>query len=165
MDEQSFLDRLRECGDDIVLLREYAAWLTARKDDRGNHLAAELDVYDAEIRLANAAGELADFRKRRPQDFEWLNTVLPMITKVPLDGIFYSSREPDSPPYVRPGMFCSRDTVVGIIEAQKVFHHVAAGHNGVVSDIFVENGASVSAGDLLVKIIRPQNPHDTGFGS
>ncbi|MEP3479574.1 MAG: biotin/lipoyl-containing protein [Fuerstiella sp.] len=158
MDEQSFLDRVLESPGDIPLLREFAQWLITHDDLRGQHLAAELDVYDAELALAQADTQLSNYRGNRPQDFRWLNSVSPMITKAPLDGIFYSSLTPDRSPCVEPGTFCSRDTVVGVVEARKIFYHIPAGHSGMVTDVFVSNGVSVAAGDVLVKLIRPQKP-------
>lgn len=158
MDEQSFIDRLSEFPGDIPLLREFALWLIAHNDVRGQHLAAELDVYDAELALAQADTQLSNYRGNRPQDFQWLNSLSPMITKAPLDGIFYTSLSPYQAPCVEPGMFCGRDTVVGVVEAQKIFYHIPAGYSGTVTDVFVRDGASVAAGDVLVKLIRPQKP-------
>lgn len=158
MNEQSFIDRLSESPGEIPLLREYAEWLIAHNDIRGQHLTAELDVHDAEVALAHADTKLSHYRGNRPQDFHWLNSVSPMVTQAPVDGIFYTSLAPDRSPCVQPGAFCSRDTIVGIVEARSIFYSIRAGHSGMVTDVFVGDGTSVAAGDVLVKFIRPQKP-------
>ena len=160
MDEQSFLDRLRSTPGDSAVLGDYAAWLIDRGDPRGEHLAAELAVHDAETRLFDAQQHLYSFRGNRTQDFKWLDSVLPMTAKAPADGIFYAGPSPDEPPFVRPGDFCHNETVVGVVESQKVFFQIAAGHCGVVSEVLVTDGAAVSFGDIIVRMIRPQKPPD-----
>lgn len=79
-----------------------------------------------------------------------------MVTRAPVSGIFYSTASPDDPPFVQLGDFCGRSTVVGIIEAQKVFFRIPAGHSGIITEIYVCNGTPVTAGDKLLNIIRPQ---------
>ena len=156
MSDSSFLKQLNESPGDMALLREYATWLSDRGDLRGQHLAAELGFYDAEEYFAKAEGYLAELRGSRPQDFDWLNSVLPMVTRAVVQGTFYAAVSPDDPPSVQLGDFCGRSTVVGIIEAQKVFYHIPAGHSGIIAEVYVCNGASVMAGDKLFRLIRPQ---------
>lgn len=156
MSESHFLQRLNESPGDTALLREYATWLNDRGDPRSQHLQAELDFYDAENHLRKAEEHLGTVRRSRPQDFDWLNDVLPLVTQAPVSGIFYSAPSPNDPPFIQLGDFCGRDSVVGIIEAQKVFFKIHAGHSGLIKDVYVCNGASVIAGDRLFKLIRPQ---------
>ncbi len=156
MNELFFLKQLNDSPGDTAILREYARWLSDRGDPRGQHLSAELDFYEAEKQFAQAEQHLGGLRGSRPQDFEWLNSVLPMVTRAPVSGIFYSTASPDDPPFVQLGDFCGRSTVVGIIEAQKVFFRIPAGHSGIITEIYVCNGTPVTAGDKLLNIIRPQ---------
>ena len=138
------------------MLRGYAVWLQDRGDARAQQLIAELDFYDAEKRFKQAEHLLGRLRGSRPEDFDWLNSILPMFTQAPVSGVFYKAPSPDAASFVQLGDFCGRDTVVGIIEAQKVFFHIPAGHSGIIIEAYVNNGAAVSAGDAIFKLMRPQ---------
>ena len=162
MNENTFSERLRESPGDLALLREFADWLIAHSDPRGDHLAAELEVQDAIQRVANVEADLARHRSTRSEDFDWLNVVYPMVATSPADGIFYAASAPDDPPFIEPGAFCNRDSVVGIVEAKKVFYAVTAGHSGVVTDVVVSNNQPVSFGDTIVRLIRPDKPTVAG---
>ena len=158
MDEKSFLKQLAAAPGDRRLLKVYAEWLIEEADPRGLHLAAELGVHDAEANLGRAERQLSRQRGTRSEDFDWLNTVFPMITTAPLDGIFHLSIPPDNTPYVKVGEFCNRWTEVGIIEAQNIFYKIPAGYSGMVTDVCVKDGATVATGDVLIKLLRPQKP-------
>ncbi len=156
MNESYFLQKLKESPGDVPLLREYATWLQDRGDARAQQLIAELNFYDAENDFKQAEQLLGRLRGSRPQDFDWLNSILPMVTHAPVSGVFYNAPSPDDAAFVQLGDFCGRDTVVGIIEAQKVFFHIPAGHSGIIIEVYVNNGAAVTAGDSLFKLMRPQ---------
>lgn len=156
MNESYFLQKLKESPGDVPLLREYATWLQDRGDERAQQLIAELDFNDAEDHFKQAEQILGRIRGSRPQDFDWLNNILPLFTHAPVSGVFYNAPSPDDAVFVQLGDFCRRETVVGIIEAQKVFIPVPAGHSGIICDIYVSNGAAVTAGDTLFKLMRPQ---------
>ena len=158
MDERSFRARIQAAPGDIALLREYARWLTANEDPRGEHLAAELDVRDAEAHLLQLEAHLRDIRSVRSSDFRWLDSILPLTVETPVDGTFYGAPAPDEPPFIKVGDLCFPDTIVGIVERQKVFYKLTAAHPGVVVDILVSDGASVASGDIIVKLVRPQKP-------
>lgn len=158
MKETSFIEALQDSPGDRDLLRRYADWLIDQGDPRGQHLNAELAVYDAEDSLRNADNHLTRYRSTQTQDFDWLNTVFPMLTKSPAPGAIYSSPEPGAPPLVEYGTFCDRSTIVGIVESQKIFYPVPAGHTGMVAEVFFQNGDFVEMGTVLLKIIRPQKP-------
>lgn len=156
MNESYFLQKLKESPGDVPLLREYATWLQDRGDARAQQLIAELNFYDAENHFKQAEQLLGRLRGSRPQDFDWLNSILPMFTYAPASGVFYNAPSPNAAAFVQLGDFCGRDTVVGIIEAQKVFFHIPAGHCGIICEVHVNNGAAVSAGDAIFKLMRPQ---------
>ncbi len=67
-------------------------------------------------------------------------------------GTFYTSSDPDSPPFVSVGDTVGPDTVVCIIEAMKVFNEVKAGVSGVVERVLVENAQPVEFGQRLIAI-------------
>lgn len=72
----------------------------------------------------------------------------------PMVGTFYSSSDPDSPPFVKVGDSVGPDTVVCIIEAMKVFNEVKAGVSGVIDNVLVQNAQPVEFGQKLFAI-RP----------
>jgi acetyl-CoA carboxylase biotin carboxyl carrier protein len=61
----------------------------------------------------------------------------------PTVGIFYSSAEPGADPLIRVGDTVTENTVVGIVEAMKLFNEVQAGISGVITEILVESGQLV----------------------
>ena len=136
-------------------LREYADWLTANEDPRGEYLTAELDLRDAEatvLRLESRIYELTEFRG---VDSEWMDTVFPLTVQAPVVGTFFAAPTPGAPPFVKPGDVCLRDTIVGIIEAMDLFNEIPAGRAGVVTKVLVSNGQPVRHGDPLVQLSRP----------
>ncbi|MGD9691823.1 MAG: acetyl-CoA carboxylase biotin carboxyl carrier protein [Phycisphaerales bacterium] len=72
----------------------------------------------------------------------------------PMVGTFYSSPDPESPPYVAVGKTVKADDVVCIIEAMKVFNEIKAERAGVVEKVLVQNGQPVEFGQKLF-LIRP----------
>lgn len=70
----------------------------------------------------------------------------------PMVGMFYASPSPEDPPFVKVGDTVTADTVVCIIEAMKVMNEVKAGQNGVVAEIYADNGHPVEYGSKLIRI-------------
>jgi acetyl-CoA carboxylase biotin carboxyl carrier protein len=70
----------------------------------------------------------------------------------PMVGTFYGSSSPDSPPFVSVGATVSKDTVVCIIEAMKVFTEIPAGVAGTVVEILVKDKQSVEFGQPLFRV-------------
>jgi acetyl-CoA carboxylase biotin carboxyl carrier protein len=67
-------------------------------------------------------------------------------------GTFYAKPDPDKPPFVTVGARVKPDTVVGLIEAMKLFNEIPAGCAGVVAEILVENGQPVEFGQVLFRV-------------
>ena len=75
------------------------------------------------------------------------------IVPSPIVGTFYRSSSPNADPFVEIGSRVERDkTVLCIIEAMKLMNEILADANGVVSEIFVENGQAVEYGQPLFGI-------------
>ncbi len=74
------------------------------------------------------------------------------VIKSPMVGTFYTSANPDSPPFVKVGDHVGPETIVCIIEAMKVFNEIPAEISGRVAAVLVENGAAVEFGQPLFKI-------------
>lgn len=67
----------------------------------------------------------------------------------PLDGKFYRSPSPDSPPYVETGMRVSDGDTVCIVEAMKVMNEITSESNCKIIEILCSNGDDVRAGQHL----------------
>jgi acetyl-CoA carboxylase biotin carboxyl carrier protein len=74
------------------------------------------------------------------------------LIESPMVGTFYGSSSPDSPPFVAVGATVSKDTVVCIIEAMKVFTEIPAGVAGTVVEILVKDKQSVEFGQPLFRV-------------
>ena len=72
--------------------------------------------------------------------------------KSELVGTFYARPNPDAEPYVRVGSRVTPTTVVGLIEAMKLYNDVQAGCTGVIAEILVENQQSVEYGQVLFRV-------------
>jgi acetyl-CoA carboxylase biotin carboxyl carrier protein len=70
----------------------------------------------------------------------------------PMVGTFYSSPNPDSPPFVKVGDQVGPDTVVCIVEAMKVFNEIPAECSGRITAVLVENAAAVEYGQKLFRV-------------
>ena len=72
----------------------------------------------------------------------------------PMVGTFYTSPNPDSPPFVSVGASIGSDTTVCLIEAMKVFNEIKAEVSGTIERVLVESGKPVEYGQKLF-IVRP----------
>jgi acetyl-CoA carboxylase biotin carboxyl carrier protein len=74
--------------------------------------------------------------------------------KSPMVGTFYRASNPESPPYVEEGDEVTKDTVVCIVEAMKVFNEIKAEMDGTIVSILCENGDTVEYGQPMF-IVKP----------
>jgi len=65
-------------------------------------------------------------------------------------GTFYVAPEPGAPPFVRIGQVVEPDTTVCIIEVMKLMNSIPAQVRGIVSQVLVEDGATVQADTPLI---------------
>jgi len=72
--------------------------------------------------------------------------------KSPIVGTFYASKEEGGEPLVKVGDTVKKDSIVAIIEAMKLMNEITAGADGVITEVFVENGQLVEYGQELMKI-------------
>jgi acetyl-CoA carboxylase biotin carboxyl carrier protein len=70
----------------------------------------------------------------------------------PMNGIFYASPSPSSPPFVKEGEPVTAGQVVALIEAMKVFNEITAPTSGTVSKVLAETGQVVQPGEPLLYI-------------
>lgn len=69
--------------------------------------------------------------------------------KSPMVGTFYTSPEPEAPPFVNPGAKVIPSSVVCLLEAMKVFSEIKAEVTGTIERILVKNAESVEYGQPL----------------
>lgn len=67
----------------------------------------------------------------------------------PMVGTFYSSPSPEEPSYVKVGDKVSKNSIVCIVEAMKLFNEIEAEVNGEIVEVLVENGQLVEYGQPL----------------
>ena len=72
--------------------------------------------------------------------------------KAPLTGVFYGSSSPSSPPFVTVGQKIEVGTVVGLIEAMKLFNEIKSDQAGRVTRIVAESGKLVKAKQTLIEV-------------
>lgn len=70
----------------------------------------------------------------------------------PMVGTFYSAPNPESDSFVKVGSTVSKDTVVCIVEAMKLFNEIEAEVNGEIVEVLVENGELVEYGQPLFRV-------------
>jgi acetyl-CoA carboxylase biotin carboxyl carrier protein len=72
--------------------------------------------------------------------------------KSQLVGTFYAAAKPGAPPLVKIGDRVTPTTVVGIIEAMKIFNEITADCTGVITEICVENQQPVEYQQVLYRV-------------
>ena len=73
----------------------------------------------------------------------------------PMVGTFYASPSPDADAYVKAGSKVSKDSIVCIVEAMKLFNEIEAEVNGEIVEILVKNGQLVEYGQPLF-LVKPE---------
>ncbi len=68
----------------------------------------------------------------------------------PMVGVVFTSADPDSPPFVKPGDEVTEGQTLLLIEAMKVFNPITAPKSGRVTEILVASGAPVEFGEPLL---------------
>ena len=67
-------------------------------------------------------------------------------------GTFYSAATPGADPFVKVGAKVTPASVVGLIEAMKLFNEITADCNGVIVEILVDNQQPVEFGQVLMRV-------------
>jgi acetyl-CoA carboxylase biotin carboxyl carrier protein len=74
-----------------------------------------------------------------------------MITS-PMVGTFYAAGAPDAAPFVTVGSVVNEKTIVGVIEAMKVFTEIPAEVSGRIAEVLVKNGQPVEFNQPLFRV-------------
>ena len=72
--------------------------------------------------------------------------------KSPAVGIFYAQREPGTPPFVSAGSRVTPDTVVGLLEAMKIYDEIKADCSGTVVEVLANNKDAVEYNQVLFRV-------------
>ncbi len=70
----------------------------------------------------------------------------------PMVGTFYRAPDPTSPPFVEIGEEVKKSQTLCIIEAMKLMNEIECDVDGIVAEIYVENGKPVEYGQRLFAI-------------
>lgn len=70
----------------------------------------------------------------------------------PMVGTFYRAPDPSSPPFVEIGETIHKNQTLCIIEAMKLMNEIESDIDGVLNDVYVENGKPVEYGKKLFAI-------------
>ena len=70
----------------------------------------------------------------------------------PITGIYYASLRPGAEPFVKVGDWITEGTVIGLVEAMKVFNEVVSDKSGSVTEMLVASGDSVTEGEPLIMV-------------
>ncbi|WP_338451671.1 acetyl-CoA carboxylase biotin carboxyl carrier protein [Niallia oryzisoli] len=73
----------------------------------------------------------------------------------PMVGTFYESPTPDADAYVKIGSKVSKDSIVCIVEAMKLFNEIEAEVEGEIVEVLVKNGQLVEFGQPLF-LVKPE---------
>lgn len=69
-----------------------------------------------------------------------------------LVGTFYTAPSEDAEPFVRVGDTVTKGQTLAIVEAMKLMNEIESEFDGVVEEIFVENGQAVEYGQPLFRL-------------
>ncbi|MEH7084711.1 acetyl-CoA carboxylase biotin carboxyl carrier protein [Neobacillus drentensis] len=72
----------------------------------------------------------------------------------PMVGTFYASPTPDADAYVKQGSNVTKDSIVCIVEAMKLFNEIEAEIDGEIVEILVKDGQLVEYGQPLF-LVKP----------
>jgi len=81
-----------------------------------------------------------------------LQNNLHIITS-PMVGTFYRAPDPNSPPFVEIGDVVKKKQTLCIIEAMKLMNEIESDADGIIKEIYVENGKPTEYGQKLFAIL------------
>lgn len=88
--------------------------------------------------------------KNEDKDTSNLNQVVS-----PMVGTFYESSSPDADAYVKVGSKITKDSILCIVEAMKLFNEIEAEVDGEIVEILVKDGQLVEYGQPLF-LVKPE---------
>ncbi|WP_066060669.1 acetyl-CoA carboxylase biotin carboxyl carrier protein [Neobacillus soli] len=120
--------------------------------------ALEAEFVPAVQPVAHVAAPAAPVQevKKEAANGETANVEATNLHKItsPMVGTFYASPTPDTDAYVKAGSVVSKDSIVCIVEAMKLFNEIEAEVNGEIVEVLVKNGQLVEYGQPLF-LVKP----------
>jgi acetyl-CoA carboxylase biotin carboxyl carrier protein len=107
---------------------------------------AEVPVTQIQTQIPVAAPQVVEGKSEAPAKKNIKYIVSPMV------GTFYRAPSPEAQPYIEKGDKITKDQVMCIIEAMKLFNEIESDVSGAVVEILVENGQPVEYGEKLFAI-------------
>ncbi len=107
----------------------------------------------ADVYTSDKLGGVSEGGKNRTLSLEQTKLSLLEIQS-PMVGTFYQAPGTGEQPFVTVGQNIEASTVVGIVEAMKLFNEVEAGISGEICDVLVENGQFVKQHQPLF-LVKP----------
>lgn len=74
------------------------------------------------------------------------------VMKSPIVGTFYAASAPEKPPYATVGKEVHKGDVLFIIESMKLMNEVTSEFDGIVAEIYAEDGEPVEFGQPIMRI-------------
>ena len=110
-----------------------------------SELAPAAPLAEAPTRAATPQAKATPAEKESPEEEGFFVTS-------PFVGTFYRSPSPDTDPYVELGQAVKAGQVLCIVEAMKLMNEIESDIDGVVEEIFIENGKPIEYGQKLFSI-------------
>lgn len=122
--------------------------LTSFKFEEGN-LKLHLQKKEEKVIVASEtiAATKVEAEAEQKQDKEG------KIVTSPLVGTFYAAPSEDADPYVAVGDSVKKGQTLAIVEAMKLMNEIESEYDGIIKEVFVENGESVEYGQPLFRIV------------
>lgn len=138
---------------------DYAALVRGLLDDLAGTSITRLEFAHGDLRvsLRRAPGAVApaviaehataaSAQPERARPAHW------HAVEAPLTGLYYARPAPDEEPFVHVGSHVDADSVVGLIEAMKMFNQVTADVTGTVREVVAGNGELIEAGQPIIYV-------------
>lgn len=108
----------------------------------------------ATVTTVAAPGEAPAMAEAEPEIEEAAPVETPKGTPVtsPMNGIYYASPSPGTPPFVKEGDTVTAGQPIGIVEAMKVFNEIPCPVSGTVLKVVAKPGAVVAPGETLLLV-------------
>lgn len=138
---------------------DYAALVRGLLDDLAGTSITRLDLAQGDLRvsLRRAPGVaapvvIAEHAAAAPAQPEQGRPAHWHAVEAPLTGLFYARPAPDEETFVHVGSHVDAESVVGLIEAMKMFNQVTADVTGTVREIVAGNGELIEAGQPIIYV-------------
>jgi acetyl-CoA carboxylase biotin carboxyl carrier protein len=118
--------------------------------------AAPAAVQTIPVAAVNPTAPAVEVKQEAPKvetTTEADTTNLHKITS-PMVGTFYASPTPDADSYVKAGSHVTKDSIVCIVEAMKLFNEIEAEVTGEIVEVLAKNGQLVEYGQPLF-LVKP----------